>query len=249
MSEHADYAHEFVGPAGRAFAFMGEDTLALRYLEPAAAAGDEAAARQLIRMRGDRPALQQLAREALERDLSPWDWLIGDLLAGGGMPEEALEIFRRCGLVDLAKKESVAGHVAMFGLATMIAVLQMQGEVEEAERLLPQLTDFTEAIAAHGAHFSLWRVLQAQALALSGRSDAALERLGLAVDSMGMPWPVYIPGKRSRVPRTQDRSPLQGAHRQNASPPGGDSRTSAEDLPPLRPGLAARSSHPMSDAR
>jgi hypothetical protein len=73
----------------------------------------------------------------------------------------------------------------------MIALLQMRDEVEEAERLLPQLTAFTEKMAAHGAHSSRWRYLHAQALALAGDSDAALERLGLAVDSMGMPWPAY----------------------------------------------------------
>jgi tetratricopeptide (TPR) repeat protein len=134
-------------------------------------------------------ALQRFARESLERDLTLFDCNIGHGLAVAGMPEEALEIFRRCGLAELAKTQSSEVAEAMYGLATMIALLQMQGEVEEAERLLPQLTAFTEKIAAHGANFAWWRVLQARALALSGRSDAALERLGLAVDSMGMPWP------------------------------------------------------------
>ena len=107
------------------------------------------------------------------------------------MPEEALEIFRRCGMAGLAGTESAGVAFLMTGLAEMIALLQMQGEVEEAERLLPQLTAFTEKIDAHGAHSARWRYLHAQALALAGDSDAALERLGLAVDSMGMPWPVY----------------------------------------------------------
>ena len=127
----------------------------------------------------------------------------------------------------------------MGGLAEMIALLQMQGEVDEAERLLPPLTDFTEKIAAHGADGATWRYLHAQALALAGRSDAALERLGLAVDSMGMPWDVsYL--ENDPVFRELRTDPRFKAHVERMRvPPGGDSCASADDFPPLRSDLAA----------
>ncbi len=193
LSKHADnagYVVEHASIAGTAFRFIGEEALALRYYEQAAAAGGTWAAQQLMQRRRDRPGLQQLARESRARDLDLGDCEIGELLAFSEMPEEALEIFRRCGMAGLARTESAAVAFLMPGLATMIALLQMQGEMEEAERLLPQLTGFTERMAAHGAHSSEWRYLHAQGLALARHSDAALERLGVAVDSMGMPWDV-----------------------------------------------------------
>jgi TolB-like protein len=187
MSEHAGNAPlvmDLSGWAGGAFMHIGEDALALRYYEQA---GQELL---VMHLRRDRPAMQHLARESLARDLYFTDCEIAEFLALGGMPEEALAIYRRCGMADITKTET--GGVAFFmgGLAQMIALLQMQGDVEKAKQLLPELTKFTEKMTAHGADGSTWRYLHAQQLALVGRSDAALDRLGVAVDSLGMPWPV-----------------------------------------------------------
>ena len=69
-----------------------------------------------MQLRRDRPALQQLVRESRARELDFTDCDIGELLAFSGMHEEALEIFRRCGMADLTGTES-AGCCIFHGRA------------------------------------------------------------------------------------------------------------------------------------
>jgi hypothetical protein len=119
--------------------------------------------------------------------LGPGNWDVGVVLADFGLDHEALALLRRCGLEDLVRLESNDLPDAMMGLSAMIALMQLNGESEEAGRLLPILVDYSATALDHGAHTHFYRRLRAQALALAGRKDEALEQVGLAIDAPGLP--------------------------------------------------------------
>jgi len=179
--------------AGEAWEAMGATAEALRYFDRSAAAGDSDGANRGIELRRDRAAMRhdasREARELQGRAVSIEDWGTADFLFRAGLPDEALALYRRCGMADLGTVDSNQLPGAMFGYAQMILLLRQQGESEQAARMLPALLDYTSAAIEHGARYVTLRLLRAQALMLAGLTNEALEQISMAIEGPGAPFP------------------------------------------------------------
>ena len=173
--------------AGEAWSLMGDEARALKYLERAAAGNPDAPVDVLLRRR-DVPALQRLGREALSRrpDLMG-DAGVADALARVGLMSEAIEVYRHAGVPGILGSDLRFKVYVIHGVIQLVALLRMEGQREEAERILKQAIEFNETQRRHGGRSAGIRVAAAKLYALAGRPDDAVEQLALAADAMDAP--------------------------------------------------------------
>ncbi len=168
--------------SGEAWEALGDDEQALRHYERAGWT------LEVLRLRRDDAALRRLAADTLARRLTPFDWEIADVLARAGLTDEAVQIHRAAGIAEILDSDLSFKPFVMHGVIQLVALLQMQGQSEDAARLLAQATEFSETQRRHGARSTGVRLGAAKLYALAGRTDEALEQLALAVDAMDSPF-------------------------------------------------------------
>ena len=177
-----EFGKELDSLDGSAWEALGDDAQALRDYERAGQT------REVLRLRRDDAALRRLAADTLARRLTPFDWEIADVLARAGLTDEAIQIHRAAGIAEILESDLSFKPFVMHGVIQLVALLQMQGQSEDAQRLLAQATEFSETQRRHGARSSGVRLGAAKLYALAGRTDEALEQLALAVDAMDSPF-------------------------------------------------------------
>jgi TolB-like protein/tetratricopeptide (TPR) repeat protein len=186
FAENAEFVKSLDYLAAGTWEAIGDDARAQRIYDRLAI-DDPNVAIDAMRLRRDVPALRRLAQEALARPLSIFDWGIADALARAGLVEEAVAVHRHAGIAEVMDSDLSYKPMVLPGTVQLAALLKARGEIEDAQRLLAQTTALLETMRSHGARYSGVRLSTAKVYALAGRTDEAMEQLGLAIDTPEWP--------------------------------------------------------------
>jgi TolB-like protein/tetratricopeptide (TPR) repeat protein len=186
FAENADFVRELDHLAAGAWEGIGDDARALRIYDRLAV-DDANGALDAMRLRRDVPALRRVAEESLARQLSIFDWEIGEALARVGLAQEAIEVLRHAGIAEVMDSDLPYKTMILPGIVRLAGLLKAHGENEDAQRLLTQTTELLETMRSHGARASGVRLSTAKVYALAGRNDEAIEQLALAVETPDWP--------------------------------------------------------------
>jgi tetratricopeptide (TPR) repeat protein len=187
FAENAVFGRELDYLAAGTWEAIGDDARALRIYDRLAI-DDAAVALDSMRLRRDAPALQKIAEESLARPLVIFDWPIADALARAGLTDEAVEVLRHAGIAEVIDSDLSYKPMVLHGVIELIALLKARGDIEDARLLLDKVIAFVETMRSHGARTSGVRMSTAKLYALAGRTDEAIEQLGLAVDAPDWPF-------------------------------------------------------------
>ena len=204
--------------AAETWLHIGDDSRAMRIYDRLAV-DDASVALEVMRLRRDVPALRRVAEESLARPLNIFDWGIADALANAGLTEEAVEVLRHTGIGEVLDSDLSYKPMVLHGVVLLAALLKVRGDVEGAQRLVAQATDFIETLRSHGARTSGIHLGTAKLYALAGRTDEAIEQLGLSVEAPDWPFqtaaatdsdPAFVelrrdPRFKAQVKRLRDR--------------------------------------------
>jgi adenylate cyclase len=171
--------------AGAICEAIGRNDWALAFYDRAASRNPDAAV-AAMRLRNDVAGLRQHAAEALDQRSATSE--TGQAVAGAGLVDEALALFRAHGIDRVLDSDSPYKPMALDEVLVLVALLQQRGESADANRLLAQATVYSETMRRHGARAAVIRLHAARAYALAGRLDEAHEQFALAVNAMDSPF-------------------------------------------------------------
>lgn len=171
--------------AGESCEAIGRNDWALAFYDRAASRNPDAAL-AAMRLRSDVAGLKQHVAEAHERQGATS--ISGQVLAGAGLLDEALALFRANGTDRLLDSDSPYKPMAVDEVLVLVAVLRQRGETAEADRLLARATEYSETMRRYGARAAVIRLHATRAYALAGRSDEAHEQFALAVNAVDSPF-------------------------------------------------------------